>query len=288
MADLPDNDQQDFEVYPSSRTAAKDFTEALANLRQALKPADIASHHRAGENYEDFLLRLALSTTNSKAVLFRKNDSAEETRVQAWLSIVSEKSKAYVIQHSPIGFEGLSQDHLREIAKLSLHPENTQRLVDILARAYGVVLIVEPGFRAMKTDGCVFKLAQGTPVIGISVRYNRYDNFWFTLMHELAHIYMHYEQLDQPIIDDLDEVGVSEIEVEANIVAKDSLVSRQHWRLIWNARDNKRQFYEFCKQAEVNPVIAAGMLRYQTKNYALYPEYQYAMNIRKIFGVADD
>lgn len=288
MAKFSGNDQEDFEVYPSPRAAAGDFTQAFASLRQALKPADTKLHSRVGESYEDFILRLALSATNSKAVLFRKNDSAEETKIQAWLSIVSEKSKAFLIQHSPTRFEGLSLDNLRDIAKLSLSPENTQRLIEILAQSFGIVLIVEPGFRAMKMDGCTFKLPQGTPVVGISIRYNRYDNFWFTLMHELAHIFLHYEQLDQPILDDLDESSTSDIEVDANIVAKDSLVSRQHWRLIWSARDNRRQFLALCRQAEVHPAIAAGMLRYQSKNYTLYPEFHNAMDMRQAFGIIDD
>jgi HTH-type transcriptional regulator/antitoxin HigA len=288
MAELDNNDQKDFEVYPSPRAAAGDFTQAFASLRQALKPADAKQHSNAGENYEDFILRLALSATNSKAVLYRKNDSAEETRIQAWLSIVSEKSKTFLIGQSPKRFEGLSEENLREIAKLSLRPENTLRLIDFLAQAFGIVLIIEPGFKAMKMDGCTFKLSQGTPVIGISIRYNRYDNFWFTLMHELAHIHLHYDQLDQPILDDLDKGSTSENEVDANIIAKDSLVSRRYWRLIWSARDNKTQFRELCGQAEVHPAIAAGMLRYQSKNYAIYPEYQKIMDVRQAFGVADD
>lgn len=288
MAELPSNDQDDFEVYPSPRIAAEDFTQALASLRQALKPSDTKLHSVAGETHEEFVLRLALNATNDNAVLFRKNDSAEKTKIQAWLSIVSEKSKSFVIRYSPTPFEGLSQESLFDFAKLSLSSENTPRLIKILAESLGIVLIVEPAFAGMKMDGCTFKLPQGTPVIGISIRYNRYDNFWFTLMHELAHICLHYEQLDQPILDDLEEGNTSDIEVDANIVAKDSLVSRQHWRLIWNARDNKKQFLELCRQAEVHPAIAAGMLRHQSKNYKLYPEYHKIINLRQVFGISDD
>lgn len=288
MAELPSNDQEDFEVYPSPRIAAGDFTQAFASLRQALKPTDGKSHSLAGESHEDFILRLALSATGSNSVLFRKNHSAEKTKIQAWLSIVSEKSKTFVVRNSLPRFKGLSQEKLRELAKLSLHLENTERLIDILAQSFGIVLVIEPGFKAMKMDGCTFRLQQGTPVVGISVRYNRYDNFWFTLMHELAHICLHYEQLDQPILDDFEELSTSDIEVDANIVAKDSLVSRQHWRLIWNARDNKGQFLELCGQAEVHPAIAAGMLRYQSKNYSLYPEYHHIVDVRQTFGIADD
>nr|WP_299380295.1 ImmA/IrrE family metallo-endopeptidase [uncultured Halomonas sp.] len=288
MAKFSENDQEEFEVYPPPGTSAEEFAQAYTSLSHALKPADTKLRSRTSESHDDVILRLALGAANSKGVMFRKSDTAQETKIQAWLSIVDEKSKIFLIQNSPDRFKRLSLENLRDIAKLSLNFDNTHNLINILAQSFGIVLIVEPGFSAMKMDGCTFKLPQGTPVIGISVRYNRYDNFWFTLMHELAHICLHYEQLDAPILDDLDEDSESDIEVEANIVAKDSLVPRQHWRLIWSARDDKKQFLALCEKAEVHPVLAAGMLRHQARNYSLYPEYHHAMDIRKTFGIIDD
>ncbi|MEN5033870.1 ImmA/IrrE family metallo-endopeptidase [Pseudomonas sp. TWI929] len=288
MSDVPNGHPEDFEVYPSSRAAVEDFTAALERLRQILKPADAKTHARPGEAYEDFIIRLALNASSNNAVLYRKNDSAEETKIQAWLSMVSEKSKLEFLSRAIPRFQGLSHEQLREIALISLQPDRVSTLIDHLAGAYGVILVVEPGFKAMKMDGCTFKLSQGTPVIGITIRYNRYDNFWFTLMHELAHISLHYDQLDQPILDDFDVSVDSDIEIEANIIAKKSLVSTEDWRHIWNARTDKRQFLLYCERANVHPAIAAGMLRHQAKNYKLYPELVQVMNLREAFGFIDD
>lgn len=288
MSDVPDRIPEDFEVYPSSRAAAEDFTAALANLRQALKPADAKTHARPGEAYEDFIIRLALNATSGNAVLYRKNDSAEETKIQAWLSLISEKSKFAVLSRAIPRFQGLSLHQIREIALISLEPNRITSLIDHLANTYGVLLVVEPGFKSMKMDGCTFKLSQGTPVVGIALRYNRYDNFWFTLMHELAHIHKHYEYLDNPILDDLEEEQDSDREIEANIIAKDSLVSRQHWRMAWNVRTDKRQLLAVCAKAEVHPSIMAGMIRHQSKNYKLYPDLHYAMDVKNAFGVTND
>lgn len=288
MSDSPEGLPDDFEVYPSSRDAAVEFTAELSRLKKALKPADAKTHARPGEAYDDFIIRLALNATNNNAVLYRKNDSAEETKIQAWLSLINEKSKLRLLSRMMPNFQGLSTHQLREIALLSLKPENITSLVDVLAESYGVLLAVEPGFKAMKMDGCAFKLSQGTPVIGIALRYNRYDNFWFTLMHELAHVYMHYDYLDNPIVDDLEEGSDSEREVEANIIAKDSLVSRQHWRMAWNIRGDKKQLLALCLKAEVHPSIMAGMIRHQTKNYKLYPELHHPMDVKRAFGFSND
>lgn len=288
MSDIPNSLPEDFEVYPSSRAATENFTKAFSNLCQALKPADVKKYAREGETYNEIIIRLALNAINNQSVLYRKNNSAEDTKIQAWLSLISEKSKISVLKKAISRFQGLSLEQLREIALLSLYPERITSLVDILADTYGIILVVEPGFKSMKMDGCTFKLSQGTPVVGIPIRYNRYDNFWFTLMHELAHISLHYQKLAQPIFDDFEENIDSDIEVEANIIATDSLVSRENWRNIWNSRANKSQFLMYCNRASVHPAIAAGMLRYQTNNYTLYPELTPVINVREAFGFAND
>mgnify|MGYP002757999082 CR=1 FL=1 len=288
MSDVPNGIPEDFEVYPSSRAAAENFTAALASLRQALKPADAKTHARPGEAYEDFIIRLALNATSSNAVLYRKNDSAEETKIQAWLSLISEKSKIAVLSRVIPRFQGLSLEQLREIALISMEPDRITTLIDHLASIYGVLLVVEPGFKSMKMDGCTFKLSGGTPVVGIAIRYNRYDNFWFTLMHELAHVHKHYDYLDSPILDDLEEDADSDREVEANIIAKDSLISRQHWRMAWNVRAEKRQLLDLCSKAEIHPAIMAGMICPQSRKYKLYPELHHSMDVKRAFGFAND
>ncbi|MEN1799558.1 hypothetical protein AAIH29_30940, partial [Pseudomonas aeruginosa] len=75
---------------------------------------------------------------------------------------------------------------------------------------------------------------------------------------------------------------------EANIIAKDSLVSRQYWRTAWNARANKKQLLDICAKAEVHPSIMAGMIRHQAKNYKLYPELHHSMDVKSAFGFAND
>jgi HTH-type transcriptional regulator / antitoxin HigA len=47
-------------------------------------------------------------------------------------------------------------------------------------------------------------MPDGTPVIGPTLRYDRIDNFWFCLLHELAHIVKHLTSSDRVIIDDFD------------------------------------------------------------------------------------
>ena len=57
----------------------------------------------------------------------------------------------------------------------------------ILAEA-GVRLVIVETLPAAKIDGVCFWLADRAPVVGLSMRHDRIDNFWFVLRHELEHV----------------------------------------------------------------------------------------------------
>lgn len=53
------------------------------------------------------------------------------------------------------------------------------------------------------------KDSDGTPIIGLSLRYDRLDNFWFTLLHECAHIWKHVDETEA-FLDDLDSSSMED------------------------------------------------------------------------------
>lgn len=54
-------------------------------------------------------------------------------------------------------------------------------------------------------DGALFTRADGTPVIGMTLRYDRADNFWFVLFHELGHLFLGHLTGDRQFFaDDMD------------------------------------------------------------------------------------
>lgn len=222
---------------------------------------------------------------NQFQTLFRRSSSADDTLLTFWLSKISMLSKQKIINGSVSAFKGLSKSHLKEIAQLSVDESNVLRLPDILA-SHGVILVYERSIPGMKVDGAVFKLFSGNPVIGISFRYPRLDHFWFTLMHELSHIVLHLEQLDTPIIDDLEDENKEIVELEANMLAKNSFVEKAIWRNCppKYALHDKAILYEFAKSINIHPAIIAGLLRHEKNNYTIYNQIT-NNNIRKVvFG----
>jgi len=76
---------------------------------------------------------------------------------------------------------------LAQLAKLKREPEEIRHIPRVLAEAGIRFLILEP-LPHTKIDGVCFWLDDNSPVVVLSVRYDRIDWFWHTLMHELAHV----------------------------------------------------------------------------------------------------
>ena len=110
-----------------------------------------------------------------------------------------------------------------ELVKLSVEPVNVVRVPEFLM-GLGVRFVIVPHLSKTYLDGAALHLDDdmSRPVIALTLRYNRIDNFWFTLMHEIAHIVLEHEGL---ILDNLDDGDVDEKEREANEMARDWLLA---------------------------------------------------------------
>jgi len=76
-------------------------------------------------------------------------------------------------------------------------------------------------------DGAAF-LVEGKPFIVYTGRYDRIDNFWFVLAHELSHVLKHFQYLESPFLDNLDyRDSLSDIEKEADAYASSYLHTEQ-------------------------------------------------------------
>jgi len=73
------------------------------------------------------------------------------------------------------------------LPRLSLKDDGTAQVPKALADL-GVRLVVVDHLPQTYIDGAAFWLDPKSPVVALSLRYDRIDYFWFTLMHELAHI----------------------------------------------------------------------------------------------------
>jgi len=243
---------------------AEDFTEG--ELRRYI-----------AENRIDFgspgLLRTGLNVV----------DHSEDVMLHAWRARVTARARdafACVEElHEPLELKWIP-----ELVRLSREPDGPLRATDMLA-SHGIVLIVEPQVPGLKIDGAAF-VVDGRPVIGMTVRTDTVDNFWFTLMHEVAHVTLHfstglavgfYDQTDQ-------ETSVDEQEEEANRFASNLLIPEERWRRS-TARIAKSAtvIERFANELGIHPAIVFGRIRKERGDWSLFANKIGRNTVRKLF-----
>lgn len=224
------------------------------------------------------------SMKKSGKTLFRRSGGANEALSFLWLSRVNDTARLYSLVSPIPDFKGITQDDLFRIARLSVDVSSIRR-IDKILHELGILCIYEPAIPSMKLDGAVYTMKSGNPVIGLSLRYARVDNFWFTLMHELSHICLHYEKLESPILDDLDESSSDVVEIAADKLAANSLIHRSAWRSFQvHSNLDESEIVEFARKNEVHPAVVAGRIRKELNRYDLFSNIVNETNTREIFG----
>ena len=180
---------------------------------------------------------------------------------------------------------------LQSIARLSRFEDGPLRARDELM-AMGIGFQVLPHLRKTYLDGAAISLPDGRPVIGLTLRHDRIDNFWFTLLHELAHVGLHFSDCSESalFVDDFDirkGEGTSQDrkEKEADAWAQTSLIPKHILEEI-AAKDwsiGVSDLYYLSGKAEVHPAIIAGRVRYERGNYHLLSQHVGKGEVRKQF-----
>ncbi|MDY6839696.1 MAG: transcriptional regulator [Thermodesulfobacteriota bacterium] len=178
---------------------------------------------------------------------------------------------------------------LQEVARLSYF-DNGPLLAREYLEKHGIHLIVVPHLPKTYLDGAAMLLSDETPVIGLTLRYDRIDNFWFCLLHELAHVSKHLSTSDRLIIDDLDLRGREGeaddiMEKEADEMTTDGLIPKR----IWDKRPiagkaTSSEVYTLAAKLKIHPAIIAGRIRYEQNNYKLLSRHVGNKQVRKHFA----
>lgn len=139
------------------------------------------------------------------------------------------------------------------------------KVPSILAKA-GVCFVVVEFLPSAKLDGACFWLDGVAPVVALSVRLDRVDNFWHTLFHELDHI-AHGDAKDSVIIEDFEELKGKKMpanERRANEAAAEYCVPQQSldaWLASSDRNFSRHKIVAFARQVNVHPGLVVGQLQ---------------------------
>ena len=208
---------------------------------------------------------------------------AEVTPVQlAWLYRVRSIAEEMIVKpFTP----RLAKAAISRLAALRRHPEELRKVPRILMEC-GIRYVVVETLTTAKIDGVCCWINERSPVVGMSLRYDRIDNFWFVLRHELEHVIQGHG-FEKPMIDtELEgaragvDAGVTEEERVANKAAADFCVPRQQMAAFFERKAPffaERDLLGFAKTLGVHPGLVAGQLQYKTGRYDLFRKHLVAV-----------
>lgn len=165
---------------------------------------------------------------------------------------------------------------IKQLRSLAIDADDVRHVPEILKQA-GVRFVVVEKLANCRIDGVCTWLDEDRPVVGMTLRHNRLDNFWFVLIHELEHVSRGHGKLSVGIIDDLDGEGgsdgegVEEEERVANSAALNFAFPREKLMSFYARKQpfiKERDVIGFAGVSEVHPAIVVGQLQYIKNDYA--------------------
>lgn len=218
---------------------------------QANSIADIPhlAHAAKKSNYEE-------TTPSQLAWLYRVRQIAAEMVVDAY----SEKRL---------------KDVLAKLPQLMVDPEEVRHVPRLLTEC-GIRFVIVETLPKANIDGVCFWFDARSPVIGLSTRHDRIDNFWFVLRHELEHV-LNRDGVEAPVIDvelEGENAGTSgdlpPEEVKANRAAANLCVPEDELDSFYIRKApfiSERDVLGFARRIQRHPGVVVGQLQFKMGRY---------------------
>ncbi|WP_439685122.1 HigA family addiction module antitoxin [Cupriavidus oxalaticus] len=188
----------------------------------------------------------------------------------AWLYRVKQIARNLLV---PSYSEDRTRIAIQKLKSYLNAPEEARHVPRTLMEC-GIRLVFVEGLKGSKVDGACLWLDERSPVIGMTLRYDRMDNFWFVLRHELEHVLQHHGQ-NKPVLDvDIDsDQSTSEEERIANDAASEFCVPSKKIESFIARKAPifpERDFLGLAKILGVHPSLVAGQIQFKTGRYDLF------------------
>jgi HTH-type transcriptional regulator/antitoxin HigA len=195
----------------------------------------------------------------------RTNAKTDRAALEAWCAVVMLRAEATKLPRK-LTDKPRNSDTARELARLSILP-NGPTLVKSYLAGLGIVFVPLEHLPGTYLDGAAMCRSDGAPVIALTLRHDRMDNFWFTLLHEFAHVCLHLNEGQQLIVDDLDVKGDEKIEDEADRFAQVALIDDDIWQRLSAPNLDTDGLQRLAGAAGVHVAIAAGRWQRENNDY---------------------
>ncbi len=217
-----------------------------------------------------------------RTLVERSGKAMDKYALWAWTARVLIKADSMKLPNYKTGT--VDKEFIEQVIHLSLSDKGPIEAQKYLTQ-HRIPLVIEPHLPRTHLDGAALLSREGRPVIGLTIRHDRIDNFWFNLVHELIHIEKHLRSTEEAFVDDLDsEPGSDPREREADRIASEIFIPRT----VWKRSDAYRQrtpdaVQELALQLKIHPAIIAGRIRHDARNFYILSQMIGTGKVRKLF-----
>jgi len=196
----------------------------------------------------------------------------EERAIIAWVCRVKQLAAAQSVKafnHDQM------LDFIPKLLALTSDETNISKVPDLCIEN-GIHFLIVPHLPKSYLDGAALWV-EGHPVVALSLRYDRLDYFWFTVLHELAHILNQNDESHVDQLFDQNEPEVQQDEIQANLLARKWLIPEEALKefIEWNhPRYSRINITNFAEKQNRHPGIIVGQLMYRKEiKYSNLREY---------------
>jgi len=269
-----DSSSVDWQKFPLKEMISKGWLE-LNDQIAPVKAIQNFFEQAAGPQYASALHRKK----------FHGENSPNEFSLLAWQARVLQKANS-VIEKGGVANEFDGRDTwIKDLVNLSINPQALSQIKEFLAEK-GIVLVIEEHLKGTYLDGAAMLAISGNPVIALTVRYDRLDNFWFVLFHELGHVFLHlFDSLNMDFFDEEGNSQEDEIERAADNFALSHLISPSAWELCLSRfLCTKESVVSDAKNLGIHPSIIAGRIRRELNKYTILNDVIGQGEVRRFLG----
>jgi HTH-type transcriptional regulator / antitoxin HigA len=192
-----------------------------------------------------------------------------EYALLAWQARILERARNIVESEIPPEF--VPDDRwIVDLIALTRRQDGPKRAQALLL-SKGIILVTEKHLSGTYLDGGAMLNRDGRPIIGLTLRFDRLDNFWFVLMHELAHVFLHLvDGLRYDFFDEEETSGEDKIECEADAFALENLIPQIKWDECLSRFALSEEAVQIdAKHLGIDASIIAGRIRKERGDYTI-------------------
>ena len=230
--------------------------------------------------------------TNSQIVLCKHGaQDINQNALKAWqtkviLIALDEKLPEFNLSN-------ITDKFLSELLQFSKYQKGILMVKEHL-NCVGINFILKENLPGTYLDGASFLAPDNAPVIALTLRHDRLDNFWFTLFHEIGHLLLHLSKgIKCAFFDEINDIQDNEnqYEIEANQFARDFMITPDYWQTFFESKLSfldKESILAHAADLGINPAIIAGRVRWSTRDYSKFSDLLGYQQVRKQFQLTGE